>query len=125
MAVAAFSILALITAAFGLYGLIAYRVNQRRREIGIRLALGAPARWIHWDVQKRCLMLVGAGAAIGLPLAYALSSLMASLLYETQPSETGAYVVVLAVFLAVGFAASFGPARRASRMDPASAIRHE
>ena len=125
MAVAAFSILALITAAFGLYGLIGYRVNQRRREIGIRLALGAPAGWIHWDVQKRCLMLVGAGAGIGLPLAYAVSGLMTSLLYETRPSETGAYVVVLAVFLAVGFVASYGPARRASRMDPAAAIRHE
>ncbi len=125
MAVAAFSMLALITAAFGLYGLIGYRVNQRRQEIGIRLALGAPAGWIHWDVQKRCLMLVGAGAAIGLPLAYALSSLMTTLLYETQPSEMGAYALVLAVFLAVGFVASYGPARRASRMDPASAIRHE
>ena len=73
---AAFAIVALITAAFGLYGLISYRVNQRQQEIGMRLALGAPPGSVRWAVQKRCLMLVCAGLAAGMPLAYGLSMLM-------------------------------------------------
>jgi len=91
-AVAAFAILALITAAFGLYGLISYRVNQRQQEIGIRLALGSSAAAVRWSVQKRCLALVFLGAAIGLPLAFALLRLMASLLYETKPTQLTAYL---------------------------------
>jgi predicted permease len=122
---AAFAFLALMTAAFGLYGTISYRVNQRQQEIGMRLALGAPPGSVRWAVQKRCLMLVCAGLAAGMPLAYGLSMLMKSLLYETQPAQPVAYAMVLLVFAAVALAASYGPARRASRMDPAAAIRHE
>jgi ABC-type antimicrobial peptide transport system permease subunit len=122
---AAFAFVALITAAFGLYGLISYRVNQRQQEIGMRLALGAPPGSVRWAVQKRCLMLVCAGLAAGMPLAYGLSILMKSLLYETQSAQPVAYAMVLLVFGGVALAASYGPARRASRMDPAAAIRHE
>jgi putative ABC transport system permease protein len=125
IAVAAFALIALLIAAFGLYGLISYRVNQRQQEIGIRLALGCPARAVRWSVEKRCLLLVCAGLAIGLPMACAFSTLMTSLLYETQPMQASMYAIVLFVFLAVALAASYGPANRASRMDPASAIRHE
>ncbi len=122
---AAFAIVALITAAFGLYGLISYRVNQRQQEIAMRLALGAPPGSVRWAIQKRCLMLVCAGLAAGMPLAYGLSMLMKLLLYETQPAQPVAYAMVLLVFGGVALAASYGPARRASRMDPAAAIRHE
>ena len=115
----------MITAAFGLYGLISYRVNQRQQEIGVRLALGAQAGSIRWGVQTRCLLLVMAGAAIGLPLAFALSGLMSSLLYATHPTQPSAYLAVLLIFILVALTASFGPARRASRMDPAAALRHE
>jgi len=125
LAFAAFAAMAMLTAAFGLYGLIGYRVNQRQQEIGIRLALGCPAGSVRWSVQKRCLALVCAGLAIGLPLAYALSTLMRSLLYETQPTQASAYAMVLLVFLGIALTASYGPARRASRMDPAAAIRYE
>ena len=125
LAIAAFALIAMITAAFGLYGLISYRVSQRQQEIGIRLALGCPAVSVRWNVQKRCLVLVCSGLAIGLPLAYALSTLMTSLLYETQPAQASAYAMVLLVFVAVALTASYGPASRASRMDPASAIRYE
>lgn len=125
LAVAAFALLGIITAAFGLYGSISYRVNQRQQEIGIRLALGAPASSVRWDVQKRCLALVCSGAAIGLPMAFVLSKLITSLLYKTRPAQASAYLLVLIVFLLVALAASFGPARRASRMDPAAAIRYE
>jgi predicted permease len=121
----AFAIVALITAAFGLYGLISYRVNQRQQEIGVRLALGASPASVRWAVQKRCLMLVCAGLAAGMPMACGLSMLMKSLLYETQPTQPVAYAMVLLVFGWVALAASYGPARRASRMDPAAAIRHE
>ncbi len=125
LAIAVFAIIAMITAAFGLYGLISYRVNQRQQEIGIRLALGCPAASVRWGVQKRCLILVCSGLAIGLPLAWALSTLMTSLLYETRPTDASAYAMVLLVFIVVALTASYGPANRASRMDPASAIRYE
>jgi putative ABC transport system permease protein len=125
LAFTAFAVIAMITAAFGLYGLISYRVNQRQQEIGIRLALGCPAGSVRWGVQKRCLVLVCAGLAIGLPVAYALSTLIASLLYETRPTQASVYAVVLLVFAAVALVASYGPARRAARMDPAAAIRYE
>jgi predicted permease len=125
LAFAAFAVIAMITAAFGLYGLISYRVNQRQQEIGIRLALGCPAGSVRWGVQKRCLVLVCAGLAIGLPVAYALSTLIASLLYETRPAQASVYAVVLLVFAAVALVASYGPARRAARMDPAAAIHYE
>ncbi len=124
-AFAIFALIALVTAGFGLYGLISYRVNQRQQEIGVRLALGCPAGAVRWSVQKRCLALVCGGLAIGLPAAYALSTLVTSLLYQTQPTEAGAYTIVVAVFAAVALVASYGPARRASRLDPAAAIRHE
>jgi putative ABC transport system permease protein len=125
VSVAGFALVAMITAAFGLYGLIGYRVNQRQQEIGMRLALGAPAGSVRWSVQKRCLGLVCSGLAIGLPVAYGVSTLMRSLLYETQPAQGSAYGMVVLVFGAVASMASCGPARRASRMDPAVAIRHE
>ncbi len=125
LACTVFAGIAMITAAFGLYGTISYRVNQRQQEIGIRLALGCPASQVRWDVQKRCVRLVWVGLAIGLPVAYLLSMLIASLLYETRPTQASACAAVLLIFSVVALAASFGPARFASRMDPASAIRHE
>ena len=124
-AFAAFATIAIVIAAFGLYGLISYRVNQRQQEIGVRLALGCPAGAVRWSVQKRCLMLVCVGLAIGLPVACTLSRLMATLLYETQPTDASAYAMVLIVFVGIALAASYGPAYRASRMDPSAAIRHE
>jgi putative ABC transport system permease protein len=123
--VMAFALVAIVIASFGLYGLITYRVNQSRQEIGIRLALGAPASLVRWNIQKRALLLVFCGLLIGLPVTYTLSKFIASLLYETHPVQAGAYVVVLIVFLGIALAASGAPSRRAARMDPVAAIRHE
>ena len=125
LAFAVFATIAMLTAAFGLYGTISYRVNQRQQEIGIRLALGCPAGAMRWQIRKDSLWLVCRGLAIGLPLAYLLSTFITSLLYETQPTQAEAYLLVMVVFVGIALAASFGPSRRASRMDPASAIRYE
>jgi predicted permease len=124
-AVTAFAVLAIITAAFGLYGLISYRVSQRQQEIGVRMALGATASSVRWSVQRRCLLLVASGAAAGLLGALALSRFIASVLYDTEPAQPLTYVAVLTIFLLVAITAGIGPALRASRMDPASALRHE
>jgi putative ABC transport system permease protein len=124
-ALAAFAVLALITAASGLYGLISYRVNQRQQEIGVRMALGATAAAVGWDVQRRCLSLVICGATVGLMGALMISRLMVSVLYETKAAEPLTYAAVLLVFVLVALVASLGPALRAARMDPASALRHE
>lgn len=123
--VTAFALVAIVIASFGLYGLITYHVNQSRQEIGIRLALGAPARLVRWSVQKRALVLVCCGLLIGLPLTYALSTFMSALLYETPPVQPAAYSIVLFVFAAIALIASGAPARRAARFDPVAAIRHE
>jgi putative ABC transport system permease protein len=125
LVVATFALVAMMIAAFGLYGLISYRVNDEQQEIGIRLALGAQPGSVRWAVQKRCLMLVFIGAAAGFPSAVVLSRFMRALLYNTEPMELSAYAAVLVILAAVAFCASFGPALRASKMDPAAAIRHE
>jgi ABC-type antimicrobial peptide transport system permease subunit len=125
LVVATFALVAMMIAAFGLYGLISYRVNDEQQEIGIRLALGAQPGSVRWAVQKRCLMLIFIGAAAGFPSAVVLSRFMRALLYNTEPMELSAYAAVLVILAAVAFCASFGPALRASKMDPAAAIRHE
>lgn len=97
------------------------RVNQSRQEIGIRLALGAPANLVRWSIQKRALLLVCCGLLIGLPVTAAISKFMSSLLYETGPVQAGAYVIVLIVFIDVALVAkrrslpprrAYGSARR-------------
>jgi predicted permease len=125
LVVTAFAAVAIMIAAFGLYGLISYRVNEEQQEIGIRLALGAPPASVRWAVQKRCLILVCLGAAVGFPISLGLSRFMRALLYNTEPAELSAYAAVLVILAVVAFSASFEPAVRASKMDPAAAIRHE
>lgn len=125
LAVAAFSCVALITAALGLYATISYRVNQRQQEIGVRLALGARPAMVHWLIQRRSLFLVLAGTFVGLPCAFALATLVRTVLYETEPAEPISYLAVILAFSLVSLIASFGPALRASRLDPSTALRHE
>ncbi len=122
---AAFALIAMTIAASGLYGLISYRVSQRRLEIGIRLALGASASSVRWSVQRRCLALVCTGLALGLPVAFACSRFISSLLYEVGPTDLSSYAAVLVLFAAIALLASYPPASRAARLQPASIIRHE
>ncbi|HEX4166397.1 MAG TPA: ABC transporter permease [Bryobacteraceae bacterium] len=121
----AFASLATLIAGLGLYGLVSYRVTQRRLEIGIRLALGASPNAVRWAIQKRSMKLAAWGLLIGLPAAYAGSRLITSLLYQTRPNEMSAYAGVCLLFMAVALLASYGPARRAARVETASIMRCE
>jgi predicted permease len=120
-----FAGLALILAVLGIYGVISYAVGQRTREIGVRMALGAQPG----DVLKLILgqgsRLALLGAAIGLALALVFARLMSSLLYGVGSSDPATFGIVLAVLSAAAFAATYLPARAATRLAPTTALRHE
>ena len=117
--------LALLLAAIGIYGVMAYAVTRRTAEIGLRIALGAAPARIEWMVLRDGLWLIGLGAAIGLPLSLAASRITASLLYGIKPNDPLAFILTLAVLLAVGILAAFLPAHRAAAVEPVDALRHE
>jgi len=122
---AVFGALATALAVIGLYGVMAYSVARRRREIGIRVALGALQSDVLWMVMQQVVVLSGAGLAVGGPLAFALSSLIRSQLYGLQPHDPFTYVSAAVVLAAAACAAGFIPSWRASRVDPMLALRHE
>jgi predicted permease len=116
---------ALVLAAIGLYGLMSYSVEQRTQEIGIRMALGADRGRMMRTVLREGLTLAGVGVIAGLALAYGLTRVLASLLFGVKANDPLAYVAVAAVLTAVAAAAALIPARRATRIDPAIALRYE
>ena len=120
-----FSSLALILAVVGIYGVISYAVAQRTAEIGIRMALGATRSSVLQLIFRRALALAGAGILIGLAAAFALTPLMKSLLYKISPADPVTIAASVTLFLLAALAASFFPARRATRIDPLDALRHE
>ncbi len=120
-----FATTAMLLAAIGLYGVLAYAVGQRRREIGIRLALGARRAEVVRMVMSQAGRLVAAGVGIGLVAALFASRVLQAQLFEVAPTDTTTYVLVAAVLLAVSLLASWIPARRASRIDPMSALRQD
>ena len=120
-----FAVLALLLASMGLYGLTSYAVNQRTREVGIRAALGARPDSLLWTILRETATLVLAGIALGIPGALAASRLIAGLLFGISPSDVPTVAVVSSVLLAVAVSAAYPPARRASRIDPMTALRTE
>jgi len=120
-----FASAALVLAVVGVYGLVAYGVTQRRREIGVRLALGATPSGIVRGVVRRGVGLAGFGIAIGLWAAYALSRFMQGILYDVAATDAVTYLAVAALLLGCAAAASILPARWAARLDPVRALRDE
>ena len=119
----AFSLLALILSAVGLYGVIAYSVTQRTREIGVRVALGADARSVRRLVVGGGVRLAALGVAIGVVAAFATTRLLSSLLYGVSPVDPASFVGIGALVVAIAVAASYIPSRRAVRIDPMEALR--
>ena len=123
--VALFALTALLLASLGIYGVISYLVSERTREIGIRLALGAQKRNILRVILQQGLRLAVAGAAIGVVCAVIVSHLMATLLYGVKPTDPLSFAGVAALFVGVALLACYLPARRAMKIDPMVALRHE
>ncbi|MEP6778678.1 MAG: ABC transporter permease [Gemmatimonadaceae bacterium] len=123
--VGAFAVAALVLAAIGLYGVVAYSVTQRTREVGIRMALGASQANIARLVLNGALKLVAAGMVVGLGAALAGTRVVQSLLYETSTTDVATYVAVPLVLSVVALFASWWPTRRAVRVQPVEAMRGE
>ena len=122
---AGFGLLATLLASIGLYGVMAFVVARRRKELGIRLALGAQAGFVFWIVMREVLLLLAIGLVLGVPTAMALGQYVASTLYGIQPRDpwmAGGTIVLLTL---VSAAAGLVPAYRASRIDPILALRYE
>lgn len=122
---AGFGLLATLLASIGLYGVMAFVVARRRKELGIRLALGAQPRGVVWLMMREVLLLLAIGLAIGVPAAMALGRLVSTQLYGIQPRDPQVALWTTAILAVVSAAAGLIPAHRASRIDPILALRHE
>lgn len=123
--VASFSLAALALACIGIYGVISYRVSQRTREIGVRLALGAQRLTVFGQILRGSMIVAGAGVAIGLAASFALTRYLETLLFEVEPTDRIIYVSVPILMLLASAAASYVPSRRAAAVDPVNALRDE
>jgi putative ABC transport system permease protein len=122
---ASFAAFALLLAGIGVYGIIAYSVTQRMREMGIRVALGASPSDVFGLVLRKAVLLATIGVAVGIPAALALSRVMGSLLYGVSPRDLSIFASVPVLLVLAALAASYIPARRATKVDPMAALRWE
>jgi predicted permease len=118
-----FGFLAVVLVATGLYGTLAYRVNTRTAEIGVRMAVGARRQQVVWMILKDSLLLTAVGVAMGIPLAMLLGRVLTASLYGVKPLDAVSYLLAVAGVTAVALAASAVPARRAASVDPMTALR--
>ena len=125
MALGSFGMLALVLAATGIYGVMAYAVSRRTREIGIRMAIGASQAQVLGSVARSAAILIGTGLVLGLGLALAAGRLLERILYGVKPTDPQTFAVVFAIMLSVGAAATFLPAKRATAIDPMRALRQD
>jgi putative ABC transport system permease protein len=120
-----FGVVAAILAAIGIYGVMAYSVAERTREIGIRMALGAGARDVLALVVRQALLLIAIGLVVGIAASFALTRLIKTALYEVTPTDPATFVAVALSLTAVALIACFIPTRRAVEVDPTVALRYE
>jgi len=120
-----FAVLAVVIACVGLYGMMSYRVARRTNEIGIRMALGAERPRLLWMVLREVLIMAVVGLAVGLPVALATGRLLAAFLFRMKPNDPAALTLAATTLLAAAVLAGYGPAWRASRVDPWVALRDE
>ncbi len=121
----AMGLLAALLAAVGLYGVMAYVVARRTREIGIRMALGASRETIGWLVLREVFRMTAVGVLIGLPAAFGVGWLIQSLLFGVKASDPYVFALTVILLAVVTFLASVLPARKAARVDPMVALRYE
>jgi putative ABC transport system permease protein len=122
---AVFALMALVLSAVGLYAVTAYAVTQHTRDIGVRMVLGAQSGQVIWLFLKRSLVQLTIGLAVGLAAAVAVGRVLQSFLVQTSTHDPVTLVSIVALLTVVAIAACLGPARRATRLDPLTAIRHE
>jgi ABC-type antimicrobial peptide transport system permease subunit len=118
-----FALIALILSAVGLYGMIAYNVSQRTREIGVRMALGAEPKSIAGLVLREGVALAALGVVIGTGAALGATRVLKGMLYDVAPSDPTTFGAIAALVVGISLLASYVPARRAVRVDPTEALR--
>jgi ABC-type antimicrobial peptide transport system permease subunit len=123
--VTAFAAMALILALAGVFGLVSYAASQRTHEFGMRMALGAGERQILWQALRQGGLVCLAGAALGLPGAYAIAKFMSGLLVGVSATDPLVFILTPVFVLGAIVAACYVPARRAAHLDPAQALRYE
>jgi ABC-type antimicrobial peptide transport system permease subunit len=122
---AGFGLLATVLASVGLYGVMAFIVARRKKELGLRLALGAEPSSVMWIVMREVLLLLVIGLAVGVPTAIGLGRYVSSQLYGIQPNDPWIAIGTMALLTVVSAAAGLIPASKASRIDPILALRYE